>query len=605
MRVAADGEPDGQAVVRFTVEDTGIGLPPERLERVFDEYVPLDASPYRSFGITGLGLRISAELVRLMGGEIGAESQVGKGSRFWFRLPMAPAETPVGPRLVAPPDAVGGRILVVETDPASRERMSQQLADQRWHVDFVDNLGRVQERLRAAHDEGNPYQACVLSDYAVRPLHAEIASRIKWDETLASVALIMITAVGSPGDAKRLWHAGFAAYLRKPVPTEEFRDALLALSQLGPQGRGTALITRHSLAEARSAQSSPLDGIDDVLAGLTAPEAGESEPAPAEAGDAITPPQEPDDAAGAPETTPPAASEPVMAREPEPQAEAPEPTPIDELTMASEPERQPVALLTAGPPVTDAEADLAEALAPEVEADADDPILGAAILSQLGSASNSFAHHLAGSFLREAPRRIADLVAAATGRDDAQLLAAVRALRAMSGLLGAARLAAHCARAEADLAAGDLAAASGRAAAIEHAFVEVREALEAAAPPGGAPPAELPPIRAEFLDQLRPDRDGPSRALAVRLVQTFRAEASGRIADLRDAIAREDAAAVQRQAQTLKGMCSLVAAEPMAKLCALVEADARLRRVGNARRYVDQLLLEADRAFAAFDRAGV
>lgn len=100
--------------------------------------------------------------------------------------------------------------------------------------------------------DGDPYRTCIISHYAVRPIHMELARDLKADSLVAPVALVMVTAVGSPGDGQKLWNAGFAAYLRKPVPAEEIRESLEALSRLGPTGKGHSLITRHSLAEVRT-----------------------------------------------------------------------------------------------------------------------------------------------------------------------------------------------------------------------------------------------------------------------------------------------------------------------------------------------------------------
>lgn len=268
IRVMADGESGEHAWVRFVVEDTGIGMSAERLQRVFDEYVQVDASPYRSFGVTGLGLRLSAELVRLMGGEIGAESTPGKGSRFWFTLPLVVAEPAGGQALSSRNLLQGGRALIVEADPASRSRFVEQFDAADWDVAFVEDIDRVVGELREGAAIGNPYNACVFSHYAVRPVHAEIATRLKADPALAKVALVMITAVGSPGEGKKLWHAGFTAYLRRPVPGEEIREALQVIERSGPDGRVDNLVTRHSLAEARNAQSFAVEGIDQMLASL-------------------------------------------------------------------------------------------------------------------------------------------------------------------------------------------------------------------------------------------------------------------------------------------------------------------------------------------------
>jgi HPt (histidine-containing phosphotransfer) domain-containing protein len=136
--------------------------------------------------------------------------------------------------------------------------------------------------------------------------------------------------------------------------------------------------------------------------------------------------------------------------------------------------------------------------------------------------------------------------------------------------------------------------------ALENGFHEVRQALEEACPAGL--PISIPAVSAAFMEQIAPEREGPARALADRLVASFGADAPSRILDLREAVGRGDAEAAQRIAQTLKGMCGLVGAEPLAKLAALVEADARLKRVGQAERYLEHLDIELERVQAILKR---
>jgi CheY-like chemotaxis protein len=896
IRVAPDGDQDGLPLLRFSVEDTGIGLPPARLERVFDEYVPVDASPYRSFGVTGLGLRISAELVRIMAGEIGAESEVGKGSRFWFRLPLPTADRDAEPlALEQGGPRAGGRVLIVEADPAGRRRFEEQLGAAGWTADFADDLSRVEELLREATRSGIPYQAFLMSDYAVRPSHAEMATRIKADDLLRPIALVIVTAVGSPGEGKRLWHAGFAAYLRKPLPNEELHDALRALTRVAGDGRGSSLITRHSLAEARSAQATvQFDRLDEVLAGLTAPvtrqalvvgasgadqleiaealascglavapvpdlelasrrcdpethelilidadrqpvgsgatlaafrSAGRSGTRPPIVGMTVDPTRRDEllaagfdhviakpirradldrvlrdgalpvevaapaplpSAAPADEREEPAENadarhepdameaEPVADAAPAPQGEAqaedaaipplqaeaialdpvnPEPhsteraiesgpsleidasfldrtdagerlevdeepppdlvgrieddelatgsvdgylatgpfdeagdddaapvepidlgspaieepdelEPIDGLIgpgwagepaepagfledivrdepesieprppsgpQPSQPAREPpteegparpVALLGrpsgAGeigtltvvtpppkePPPVAVELNGRAVVVEEVATRSPLPVVSATLLEQLSSGAAGLARHLAATFLRDAPQRIAELASASARGDVGRLEQAIKSLNAMSGLIGATRLTELCGEMESGLQHGDLDATPARVEELEHAFLEIRAALEAALPPEPTEPAELPAVGESFLVQLDPARDAPARALALRLVATFRTEAPARLADLAEAISRGDAEAVQRVAPTLKGMCGLISANPLAKLCALVEADARLRRVASAGRYVDQLHFELARVLEALAQA--
>ena len=115
-------------------------------------------------------------------------------------------------------------------------------------------------------------------------------------------------------------------------------------------------------------------------------------------------------------------------------------------------------------------------------------------------------------------------------------------------------------------------------------------------------PAEIPAVSAAFLDQIAPEREGPARMLADRLVASFSTDAPNRIQDLGAAVSDGDAEAAQRIAQTLKGMCGLIGAEPLAKLAALVEADARLKRVGQAERYLEHLDIELARVQAVLKR---
>ncbi len=770
VRVLPDGERGGLPAIRFVVEDTGIGIMPERLARIFDDYVPVDASPYRSFGITGLGLRLSADLVRRMGGEIGAESVAGKGSRFWFVLPMPSAE----PRAVSGlPDttARGGRALIVEADLAVRGRYIEQIEAAGWEFEFVDDLSRVAEMLRDAAGQANPFDACFISDYAVRPLHMEVAVKIKAELSIADTALVMVTAVGSPGEGKKLWHAGFAAYLRKPVPNEEMRDGLTALLSLGPDGRGSALITRHSLAEARNAQAFAPDGIDEMLASLTPaadspsgqvasdspmPEARldgapVTEMAPIESAPAV-----PSAAAvswfvplfaAAPRWEPPADPLPVEAAaqiaeiveaEEPPQAEpaiavldAPEeprnrsrdaepetigdgfisfetivagpvveevvdrPEVFDSSAIVADvadglesvasifekpaprvdglvghdfgaPEApafvEPVDHLPAGAPIDTDELwiDAAETLELE-EIDADDSIelsledqgdaslpsagieievpaveppvepmveipepepvasapveatvsdqaVGAAnpsaldivspqLVDQLASGGGFFTQYLVMTFLREIPGTIAQLATATNRGDGAKIKETLGALRTVAGFVGAARMAEISDRLEVAVDRGQLDEAAPLIGTIEQAFVEARDTLDAAATTGLPP--DLPAVGAGFLEQVGPHRDGPGKVLAIRLIDSFNTDAAARILELRETVARGDAEQAQRIGQTLKGMCGLVSAEPLAKLAALVEADARLKRIGQADRYLDHL----DREFERVSRA--
>src|SRR5204863_8277559 len=110
VRLTLEAESAEQYFVRLTVEDTGIGIPSERLDRLFRPFSQVDASTTRQFGGTGLGLAISKQLVELMHGTIGVRSQAGSGSTFWFRLPLATQLGLKSAIRMTPPELAGMRI---------------------------------------------------------------------------------------------------------------------------------------------------------------------------------------------------------------------------------------------------------------------------------------------------------------------------------------------------------------------------------------------------------------------------------------------------------------------------------------------------------------
>ncbi len=128
--------------LRFEVSDTGIGIDPDRVERLFESFSQADSSTTRRYGGTGLGLAISRQLVELLGGQIGAESTPGQGSRFWFtvRMPATGATAP-------PRELAGLRVLIVDDSPVSREFLTQRLASWRMQADAVATLDEAHARL--------------------------------------------------------------------------------------------------------------------------------------------------------------------------------------------------------------------------------------------------------------------------------------------------------------------------------------------------------------------------------------------------------------------------------------------------------------------------
>ncbi len=217
-----------QPVLRFSVTDTGIGIPTERLGHVFEKFIQADASTTRRFGGTGLGLAICQQLVRLMGGQIGVVSTVGSGSTFWFTLPLpAFREAPLSPPAPLPPRR---RLLVVDDIEITRRVIAEQIEALGGEAHTASDGADALERLAAAHARERPFHA-VLLDYSMPVLDGEAVARaVRDDPRYAGTALVLVSSsIARPRDG---WLAdlGFRAFLRKPIRfdtlAEVLRDAL-------------------------------------------------------------------------------------------------------------------------------------------------------------------------------------------------------------------------------------------------------------------------------------------------------------------------------------------------------------------------------------------
>ncbi len=212
--------------VRFEVMDTGAGIQPEHVPRLFRPFSQVDESATRAHGGTGLGLAISRQLVELMGGEIGVESTPGQGSTFWFRVPLdaipaaAPAPPPRAPEAEPPAGALAGRILLAEDNRVNRELVGEMLDALGMEVSAVDNGARAVEAWAGG------CLALVLMDCQMPELDGYEASReIRRREGQAGggrVPIVALTAHAMQGDREQCLAAGMDDYLAKP-----FRQAQL------------------------------------------------------------------------------------------------------------------------------------------------------------------------------------------------------------------------------------------------------------------------------------------------------------------------------------------------------------------------------------------
>ena len=255
IRAEPLNETDRHAIVHFSVQDSGIGIPYERQAAVFERFTQADGTTTRTYGGTGLGLTISKQLVEVMGGAIGLESKPGIGTTFWFDLQfekLPPEKRGVTGPLTSsgPVNLTQARILVVDDNQTNRMVLIKNVESLGSRVDAVPSGAKGIESLRNAHRSGDPYHV-VLLDMQMPGMDGEQTARIiKSDPSIKDVKILILTSMGQRGDAIRLEALGCSGYLLKPVKQQMLFDAVLAV--LGrAEDEAPALITRHVLSEKR------------------------------------------------------------------------------------------------------------------------------------------------------------------------------------------------------------------------------------------------------------------------------------------------------------------------------------------------------------------
>jgi len=218
--------PDGKCPVTVEVKDTGIGMRPEALEKLFSVFMQADQSMSRRYGGTGLGLAISKQLVELMGGSIAAESRFGEGSVFRFELPLAAGDASLVVPIANPEVLHGKRVILIEDNPTNRSILEAQLAAFGMQVATADNGVTALELMRAAARAGTPFEAAVVDMKMPIMDGLTLASELRKDPALAGMRMVMLTSLASGNEAQLAYTRGVDAFLTKPVRQSELLDAL-------------------------------------------------------------------------------------------------------------------------------------------------------------------------------------------------------------------------------------------------------------------------------------------------------------------------------------------------------------------------------------------
>jgi len=243
VRVDAEAVTAETVTVRVSVQDTGIGIAPEKSRLIFDAFAQADASTTRRFGGTGLGLAICRRLVERMGGRIWLDSELGRGSTFHFTLVLERAPAPVPRRVAAPSHSLQALPVLAADDNATNRRLLEAMLSS-WGVapTIVENGRAALTALERARAEGRPFQL-VLLDARMPDLDGfAVAERIRRDPALAGVTMMLLTSDVMSGDLARCRTLGVARHLVKPfTPSELLNSILLALGQsIEPAAPSTA-----------------------------------------------------------------------------------------------------------------------------------------------------------------------------------------------------------------------------------------------------------------------------------------------------------------------------------------------------------------------------
>ena len=250
VRSLSSPDPEGNGrsfwLLHFTVRDTGIGIPADKMSRLFKAFSQADASTSRNFGGTGLGLIISKRLVELMGGKMWVESIPEKGSRFHFSIPFRPdpqaaATTPIP----FPASASGARLLIVDDNATSGENLARQAREWGLLPRATTSAAKAMEWLRA----GEKFELALVDLQMPEMTGSRLAAEIYRLPGFAMLPVILLTPIGTRQDSPELREARAASCVAKPVQSGQLREAI----------RSALSGAKKSSVPSKSASSNKLD----------------------------------------------------------------------------------------------------------------------------------------------------------------------------------------------------------------------------------------------------------------------------------------------------------------------------------------------------------
>src|SRR6266571_3842869 len=250
VSVSGRAMPDRRAMVRFAVRDTGVGIPTDKLETIFEEFGQADESTTRKYGGTGLGLTIARRLVHLMDGDLTVTSAVGQGTEFAFAVPLLVEAGTVPTAVQGAAHLAGRRVLVIDDSATNRRIVRGMLGAAGLHVGEAEDGDAGLAALQRAQSSGTPYDLAILDAQMPGLDGFALAAAVRSSPAIVGTRLLMLTSSGERGDGQRCRDLGIHGYLTKPASRTDLLEAVTAV--LGMAAAAAAMVvTQHSIAESR------------------------------------------------------------------------------------------------------------------------------------------------------------------------------------------------------------------------------------------------------------------------------------------------------------------------------------------------------------------
>ncbi len=234
VSVNLESKSETEAALCFSVRDTGIGIPQERLSAIFDSFTQVDGATTRKYGGTGLGLAISRQIVELMGGKLSAESIVGEGSTFTFSvvLPLSSAtenNSKPSKKVSKYEETIAGEqhILVVDDNATNRRILETMLQSWGFHVTLVDSGEQALVALKIANDRKKPFDLVLLDVQMPEMDGIEVSQRINSDPGLGDPIVVMLSSLGTASDLAGFGELHCSSCLTKPVKQSVLMDTIV------------------------------------------------------------------------------------------------------------------------------------------------------------------------------------------------------------------------------------------------------------------------------------------------------------------------------------------------------------------------------------------